>query len=468
MALFSPLRQILRTGTRRLTHAVSYARQAGWDTRFSALTGGGFRNPVTGAGGLADKAEHGFFTPTRIVSRWELETLYVQSWAARKFIDIPVDDMLIRWRTFEGEGEDEAAVEAMESTELRHRVRDRLSRAMKAGRLTGSAFLVMATAEAPLDEPLIPERVRPGDLLNLIVYDRFDASIVERDTDPFSPEYGQPLRYRFSGRGAPMLSVDASRVLRFDGLTPLSSTSWQAYDQDWGVSELIPVVVSLLQDAGIASGVAHLAAEASVPVVKMHNFREALAHGGKSDDPDEVSPDRMGEEINMRRSLYRTLFLDKEDEFERVTVTFAGLADLLDRFALRLAAAADIPATRFWGRSPVGLNATGESDMRNYALRVAALQQALLTTPLSRLDAVLARDAGLAAPLAYTFASLLDLSEQEQAETAKTRAEAVNTAIQAGLIDENEGRAALDGDPIFGTLESLDEEQEPTEDGANT
>ena len=419
-----------------------------------ALVGGGFVNPATGAGGLADKSEHGFFEPTRFVSRWELETIYVQSWAVRKFIDIPVDDMLIRWRQIVGD--DAASVEAMADAETRHKVRQRLAGAMKAGRLAGTAFLVMATAEAPLNEPLSIERLRPGDLMNLLVFDRFEAVAAERDTNPFSPGYGQPLRYTFTGRGAPVLRVDASRVLRFDGLTPVSSSGWQAYDQDWGVSELVPIVTSILQDATIAGGVAHLTTEASVPVIRLSNFRDALAREGA--ERGELSPSEMGEQINLHRSLYRTLFMDREDEFQRVSVNFGGLAELMDRFAKRLAAAADIPATRFWGQSPVGLNATGESDMRNYALRVAALQESMLTGPLALLDAVLARDAGLSEPPEYQWLSLLDLSEAEQAQTAKTRAEAVNIAVTAGLVDENEGRAALDGDAVFGTLEPLDVE----------
>ena len=416
-----------------------------------SLTGGGYANPLTGAGGLADKSEGGFFTPTRLQNRSLLETLYVQSWAARKFIDIPVDDMLIRWRTFSGDDED--AVAAMSTAESRHRVRSRLARAMKSGRLHGSACMVIATLDAPLLDPLVLDRVRPGDLSNLIVFDRYDASVAGYDLDPFSASYGEPTIYRFTSRGGPIFEVDASRVLRFDGIEPLSLTGWQAYDQDWGVSEVVPVMLSILQDAGIAGGVAHLAAEASVPVIKLQDFKLALA-GERTDTGLSVS--ELGEEINLHRSIYRTLFMDVEDEFERVSVTFAGLADLMDRFARRLAAAADIPATRFWGQSPVGMNATGESDMRNYAVRVAALQEARLRSPLAVLDEVLARDAGLAEPLPYEFASLLDLSDAEKAETAKVRAEAVNTAIQAGLIDENEGRAALSGDPVFGELDGLD------------
>ena len=46
--------------------------------------------------------------------------------------------------------------------------------------------------------------------------------------------------------------------------------------------------------------------------------------------------------------------------------------------------------------------------------------------------------------------------EVAQATAAKTRAEAVNIAVQGGIIDENEGRLILSGDPIFGELEEME------------
>ena len=53
--------------------------------------------------------------------------------------------------------------------------------------------------------------------------------------------------------------------------------------------------------------------------------------------------------------------------------------------------------------------------------------------------------------------SLTDRSNREvaQATAAKLRAEAVNVVVQGGLIDENEGRAILSGDPVFGELDEL-------------
>ncbi len=80
------------------------ARTAGFGTYGTgpALTHGGYRNPLSGAGGHTDKSDSGFFQPTYLQSRQQLETIYVESWACRKFIDILIDDMTIRWRSTVG------------------------------------------------------------------------------------------------------------------------------------------------------------------------------------------------------------------------------------------------------------------------------------------------------------------------------------------------------------------------------
>ena len=141
---------------------------------------------------------------------------------------------------------------------------------------------------------------------------------------------------------------------------------------------------------------------------------------------------------------------DKTEDFERVAVTFTGLPDLLDRMHKRLAAVAGIPATRFLGTSPVGLNATGESDMANYAQHVAAMQNRHLTDPLRTLDMILARHVGLQEPPDYMWPSLFDANPTEEATTAKTHAEALQISIQSGMIDEDEGRESLNGMPVLG------------------
>ena len=181
----------------------------------------------------------------------------------------------------------------------------------------------------------------------------------------------------------------------------------------------------------------------------MTGYKEALTPGHEQD---EISPEDFGARMNQLKSVFRTLFLDSADSFERVGVSFAGMSDLMDRFARRLAAAADIPATRFWGQAPVGLNATGDSDMKNYAIHVKAMQEKMLPGPLKTLDMVLARTSGLKEPPTFDFHSLMDISEDEQAKTFKTITESIVATYSGGLIDEDEAREVLRELDMFGDL----------------
>ena len=163
----------------------AYGARYGYGT---SLTGGGVRNPSTGLGTGIDKLEGTFFSPTRFWWRTPLEILYVESGAARKFINIPVDDGFIRWRSWM-DGDSEGAAETMEEAEKKHRVRQRLRQAMRAARAYGTAFIVLMTDETVPEEPLDPSRIRPGDLSAIRVFDRYDASVYQRDYDLHSPNF---------------------------------------------------------------------------------------------------------------------------------------------------------------------------------------------------------------------------------------------------------------------------------------
>ena len=104
------------------------------------------------------------------------------------------------------------------------------------------------------------------------------------------------------------------------------------------------------------------------------------------------------------------------------------------------------------GNPPKGMNATGESDQDNYILMMEADRAQRLTPTLRPLDMVMARHIGLREPLKYEWQSLLELSDMEVAEAAKMKAEALDIALKAYAIDEDEMREALNGDPVFGEL----------------
>lgn len=422
----------------------------------TTLMHGGYVNPRTGAGTGLDASEASFFTPTRVYTRSPWEVLSVQSWQVRKFINIPVDDMLIRWREWlAGDGDEsagEAAVKAMKAAEKQHHVKAMVANAMKAGRLMGTGLLVIVTREAPMDTPLMPNRIRQDDLLGLLVFDRYSAYVSLRGDDLMDPTtYGKPIMYRLLPNRGMGMDVHHSRIIRFDGIAPVQSDGFQMYDYDWGVSTLIPAMLSVMQDASVASAAAHLSNVASVPVLTVAGLREAIAGQVSENEPTAAE---IGKQVNELMSVFRLLMLDKgNEEFTRVPVQFSGFDKIMDRVERRMASAADIPITRWAGQSPAGMNATGESDQDNYAVMVDANREDQLGSgQMDVLDEVVARSAGLRMVPEYQWRSLMEKSEKDQAEIAKYKAEAGGLAVDKGAIDEDEMRAMLDGDAIFGAL----------------
>lgn len=404
----------------------------------SPITHGGVFNPQTGMGGPTDHSNQTLFHPTRIYTRDQLEILRVESWAAKAFIEMPVDDMLIRWRTFD---ETDSNSELMMEQEKRFDVQKNLTNAMKAGRLYGTGLMAVMSTEAPLTNPFNIEQFRPGDLSTLLVFNRYDATVIERDYNIFSPEFGKAVIYHIAPKYGMAFDIHASRVLTFNGIEALSNDGFSWYERDWGVSSIVPALDAIHQDASIAAVVSHLAQEASIPVIKVSGIREALA--GEMYDEHASSANQIAYDINANKSIYRMMMMDTEDNFERLQVTWLGLPELMDRFYKRLAAVAGIPETRFLGASPSGFNSTGESDLQHYAMHVAAMQNRMLPAPLTRLDMVLASDAGILDVPTYTFNPLLDLSEEMHVMLEKNRSDRILAEVTAGVISIEEAREQL-------------------------
>lgn len=410
----------------------------------------GAYNALSGMGGGADKSQGSVLMRT-VVNKDMLQTLYVESWAAGKFIDIPVDDMFIRERSI---NDDERIQDAIAEQGKLFDVQGQLAKVIKSSRLYGSALLVVVSLEAPLSEPLQLDRVREGDVKNILVVDRYSCTVASRNGDVFSSGYGQAEHYTINLNGGGSMVVHASRVIRFDGTHPLSDEGWTGYERDWGVSKIVSTMNAILSEEGLAQNVGHLTHEASIPVLKINDFEDALQGNEEAELP--LSERLQG--VNSFKSIYRTLFIGEGDEFTRQDVKFTGLPDIMDRFAKRLAAAADIPATRFWGQSPLGMNATGEGDQVNYAMHVAAMQTKMLPPAYEMLDAVLLRNAGLKDErVNYTFPSLINISEKDQAEIAAKKMDTVTKGLAASVLDEDEARAILDGDGVIGELADLSE-----------
>ena len=113
--------------------------------------------------------------------------------------------------------------------------------------------------------------------------------------------------------------------------------------------------------------------------------------------------------------------------------------------SMDMAGAAEIPATRLFGRSPQGLNATGEADMKNYYERVAQIQESMFRPALDRLLPVLfvSTLGFLPGHLDYVFEPLAIQDPLERATILSTLSASVNALFQSGLLDRNQALSQL-------------------------
>lgn len=129
--------------------------------------------------------------------------------------------------------------------------------------------------------------------------------------------------------------------------------------------------------------------------------------------------------------------MDSEDEFEAHQYQFGGLDAVLLQFAQQLSGALDIPLTRLFGQSPAGLNATGESDIRNYYDGINQQQERRLRTYIEALLQIThLSEFGTPLPeqTTFSFRPLWQISDTEKATIAGQVATAVTSLHTSQVI----------------------------------
>ncbi|MCM1236297.1 MAG: DUF1073 domain-containing protein, partial [Ruminococcus flavefaciens] len=138
--------------------------------------------------------------------------------------------------------------------------------------------------------------------------------------------------------------------------------------------------------------------------------------------------------------------------------TFTGLQEVYDSMCLDLSGASRIPVTKLFGRSPAGMNATGESDLRNYYDYVDTLRESVLKPILERVLPILCMSAWGAVPaeLDIVFPPLWTPTAAEVAEIAAKKATAIRDMFQAGLLmadtAQKELKKLADETGLFGSI----------------
>lgn len=377
-------------------------------------------------------------------NRTELEAGYRTSWIIGAACDIPAEDMTqagIELKSdLDGDQEKKLLAGLHDLA-----IMPRLCSTVKWARLFGGAGAFMMIDGQDPATPLNIDTIGKDAFKGLLPLDRW--MVIPTLTDlvmEYGPNFGFPRYYQVvsAAPGVPMFTIHYTRLLRFIG-NELPFYQRQ-YDMYWGESVIERIHDRLIGYDSTSQGAAQLVYKAHLRTYSVPKLRELISAGGPMFDA-------FMKQMNLIRGWQTNeglTVIDGEDKFETHQYGFAGLSDMLLQFGQQLSGALEIPLVRLFGQSPAGLNATGESDIRNYYDGIKKKQERDLRHPLTIiLDVMCQSKLGMRAPegFGFEFVPLWQVSDKEKSDIANTGAQAIVGAYEANLISQKTGMEELRG-----------------------
>ena len=393
-----------------------------------------FSNPLFRLGyGSQSPLEATEYPLTRMTDNYALlNSLYRDNWVVQNVVGIIPDDMTKKWFALAGAVGPEHLKE-LDRVQRVTALRERVNEGLRWGRLYGGAagLIMIRGQEGMLGQPLELESIYPGTFQGLYILDRWQGVVPGME---LVFEGGEPVPAYYSitdARGNTVAKVHHSRLVRFTGRDlPFLERVAELY---WGESEVEALYNDVVKHDNVAANMAALTFRANVDTMEVQNLDQLFSVTSGEQQ-------RRFWNVMQAQSVMKSNFgmqlVNRGDQIKNTQYTFTGLQEVYDSMCLDLSGASRIPVTKLFGRSPAGMNATGESDLRNYYDYVDTLREAKLRPILEKLLPVLAMSAWGAVPdgLDITFPPLWTPTAAEVAEIALTKAQAIRDTFQAGLF----------------------------------
>lgn len=371
-------------------------------------------------------------------NRW---TTYIKwyntSWEVQKIIDIPIDDAFRTQHVFHGLTED--VVKEIESVYRKYGIIEKLKRALKQERLFGgSVIMPIIRTNENLSTAFSLSTMEQGDLLGVNVVDVTKLARVDTDTNPFGAGYDRCEGLIIDGN-----RVDSSRLVIFDGSTILNYQSQNLLQRSYnpcgfGESKISKLYDLIVHAVGTQEAAYHLVNLSSVLLLHVENLRTLSA----TQSPALAKLDEIVEQL----SIYRGAVIDgKNTTIDQHSASFGSVPELIYTFYQLLSAASDIPATRFLGQAPGGLNATGESDTRNYYDMIESIRNTKIKTCEERLVNMIGISTygystwcDLSKDFSISYESLWQPTPQEQADIQQKKTQVLLELYNSQIITKDE------------------------------
>lgn len=397
-----------------------------------------FSNPAARIGfGTMDLLQATTYPMTRMTQNYELLTsLYRDNWIVQNIVATIPNDMIRKWYEIKS-GVPPKYIDQMTKLERRTQLRKKLLLGMYWGRLYGGAVgVILIKGQNDLSQPLDLDMVLPGSFLGLQILDRWSGVYPEGElvTDPSDLDFGLPAYYtiRDDTTGYMVARVHHSRIIRFIG----RELPWleQVTEVYWGESELEAIYNEIVRRDNVAANIAALTFRANVNYMETDGLDQLL---GTANTEMQRRFWNVLAAQSVMESNFGTRVINKGDAIHNTQYTFTGLPEVYDRVMMDVAGAARTPVTKLFGRSPAGLNATGEADMQNYYDYIDGLRENDLRPIIERLLPIMALSAWGVIPddLDIKFPPMQTADAKEQSEITEQNTASILSVYQNDLMD---------------------------------
>lgn len=421
----------------------------------------GYSNMLNKYGTAQDNSTAYQYNQEIISNDLELIRLYEGNGLFTKIIDRPSEEAVKHG--FDINYGDESIAEYVDDRMDALELEEKFSTAEKWARLYGGSIIVMLVDDGRgLEEPLDWNNVRSIEELRV-----FERAIVQpdyssmyhfhfMDTLDSKKKFGEPEYYQvFSIYG--YFCVHRSRCLIFrNGRLPEQTTN--AIYRYWGIPEYVKIKRALRECITSHEDGVKLLERSVQAIYKMKNLANMLS----TEDGENKVLQRL-QVIDMARGILNSIAIDTDGEdYDFKTLQMSGIKDVIDATCNMLSAVTDIPQTILFGRSPAGMNSTGESDFENYYNMVENIQkQNMKANARTVIDLILKQGALEGAILEapkykVKFAALWSMSdtekanvEQTKAQTEYTKAQTAQIYMDSNVLDPSEVRKSLASEGEF-------------------
>lgn len=436
----------------------------------------GYSNMLNKYGTSQDNSMAYVYGQEPAISDMELARLYEGNGLFTKIIDRPSEEAVKHGLDIDYG--DEQIAEYVEDNLDKLEFEEKFATAEKWARLYGGSIIVMLCDDGgALEDPLDMDNFTSIEEMRV-----FERAVVQEDcmglyqfhfNDSMKEKrpFGQAEYYHvYSAYG--YFTVHYSRCLVFrNGRLPEQTTN--SVYRYWGIPEYVKINRALRECVTSHEDGVKLLERSVQAIYKMKNLAQLLS----TDSGEDKVLQRL-QVIDMARGILNSIAIDTDGEdYDYKSLPLSGVKDIIDATCNMLSAVTDIPQTILFGRSPAGMNATGESDLENYYNMVENIQkQNMKKNARTVIDLILKQgkaEGKISEIPKYKmkFAALWSLSESEQAavdqqrvQIEQTKAQTAQIYIEAGVLDPSEVRKSLAKEGDFEIEEVISEDDIKPED----